>query len=97
MEDRQNYARIIQSLLGTHFRYNTVQDRGALEALNMEDRQNYARVIQSLHNRYTVRYLRNRYTIRQSTPHVLSAYRDHSMEKGGKKGDFFPHSSRYRI
>ena len=44
---------------------------------------------QDRYNRYGP--VPNRYIIHQSTPHVLSVYRDHAMQGEGKKGDFFPH------
>ena len=45
---------------------------------------------QDRYNRYGP--VHNRYTINQSTPHFLSVYWDHSMQGGGKKEDFFPHT-----
>ena len=45
---------------------------------------------QDRYNRYSP--VPNRYTIHQSTPHVLSVYRDHSMQGEGKKEIFFPHT-----
>ena len=38
------------------------------------------------------KFVPNRYTIHQSTPRVLSVYRDQSMQGEGEKRGFFPHT-----